>query len=123
MIDSRIFIRNSFFQYKEDTLIRNILRKYDLTGTIYVDVGANHPTEISNTYLLYRKGLHGIIIEPNEELIMLFKKFRKRDIPLLIGCTNHAAILPFHISKTPAISSFSIQRTGDLYRTGYIPVM
>ncbi len=116
-------IQPSYSQHMEDGYIWKILEGYNLEGSIYVDIGANHPTDISNTYLLYRKGLHGIIIEPNSELVRLFKLFRKKDISLMIGCSNKNAVLPFNISKTPVISSFNNSRDINVYKTLFLPVM
>jgi hypothetical protein len=60
----------------------------DLRGGIYVDVGANHPTSISNTFLLYRHGLHGVTIEPNPELSQLHRRFRRRDVVVSVGSSK-----------------------------------
>jgi FkbM family methyltransferase len=121
--DSILPTKATYSQHKEDEFIWSTLQQYDLTGSIYVDIGANHPTDISNTYLLYRKGLHGIIVEPNEELVKLFRKFRKKDIPLMIGCSNITALLKFNISRTPVISSFTTDRDVDIYKSVYLPVI
>lgn len=121
--DSVSSARSSYSQYREDIFLWETLSQYDLSHSVYVDVGANHPTDISNTYLMYRKGLTGYVVEPNEELINLFRRFRKKDVPLAIGCSNRSAILPFHISRTPVISSFAGDRPGDLLKTVYVPVM
>jgi FkbM family methyltransferase len=117
------FVKITYSQHEEDKFIWDILQGYDLKGSIYVDIGANHPTDISNTYLLYRKGLRGIIIEPNEELVALFRKFRKRDTILMIGCSNISALLKFNISKTPVVSSFTDSRDINIYKSIYLPVM
>ncbi|GHN02876.1 hypothetical protein WSM22_43650 [Cytophagales bacterium WSM2-2] len=122
-MDSVMPARASYSQYKEDIFIWNTLRNHVLDGSIYVDVGANHPTDISNTFLLYRNGLSGVVIEPNSELIGLFRAYRKRDTTLTIGCSNEPSVLKFFISKTPVISSFSNNRGINLYKTQYIPVM
>jgi FkbM family methyltransferase len=117
-------IKSSYSQHQEDKYIFEFLQQYDLTGAVYVDVGANHPSDISNTYLLYRNGFHGIVVEPNQELIGLFRRFRKKDIALMIGCSNMNTILPFHISKTPVLSSFSNDRQDlNIFKTHYLPVM
>jgi len=49
---------------------------------LYVDVGAHHPVRFSNTLNLYQKGWTGINIEPNQEVIKVFKKMRPKDINL-----------------------------------------
>lgn len=115
--------RSSYSQHGEDAIILELLSHYDLKGSVYIDVGANHPSDISNSYLLYRKGYRGIVIEPNQELIGLFRKFRPGDIALPIGCGNTNTVLPFHISKTPVLSSFMDTRETNVYKTMYIPVM
>jgi FkbM family methyltransferase len=117
-------VKPSYSQHREDIFIWEYLKGYPLKGSVYVDVGGNHPSDISNSYLLYRHGLEGIVVEPNQELIGLFRKFRKKDIALGIGCSNTNAILPFHISKTPVLSSFSEDREDlNVYRTRYLPVI
>lgn len=123
LYNSLLPAKSSYSQHQEDIVFWEILKDYNHSDSIFIDVGANHPTDISNTYLLYRKGLKGIIIEPNEELVSLFRKFRKRDTPLMIGCSNEVAVLSFNISKTPVVSSFSNEREVNTYRTVYLPVL
>ena len=113
----------TYSQHMEDKFIWEMLQHYNLKNSLYIDIGANHPIDISNTYLLYRNGLSGIIIEPNGELLNLFRRFRKRDIVLQIGCSNSSTVMKFNISKTPVISSFSSSRDVNIYKSLYIPVM
>lgn len=111
----------SYSQHKEDTFIWRYLKSFDLSKSIYIDVGANHPTDISNTYLLYKQGLKGIIIEPNTELIRLFELYRKNDTLLAIAASDFMGVLKFYISKTPVLSSFS--KEVDFYKTVFVPVL
>ena len=113
----------TYSQHMEDKFIWEMLQHYNLKNSLYIDIGANHPIDISNTYLLYRNGLSGIIIEPNGELLNLFRRFRKRDIVLQIGSSNSSTVMKFNISKTPVISSFSSSRDVNIYKSLYIPVM
>lgn len=115
--------RKTYSQYGEDVFILETLEKYNTEGSIYVDVGANHPTQISNTYLLYRNGFRGVVIEPNPELINLFNRFRKRDSAIMIGCSDVPSLLPFNISRTPVMSSFIDDRNSNAYKTIYVPVL
>jgi FkbM family methyltransferase len=116
-------VKSTYSQHGEDQIIWNLLKNYNLQNSMYVDVGANHPSDISNTYLLYRNGLRGIVIEPNEELCRLFYKYRPNDICLKIGCSDSSAVLPFHISKTPVISSFKLKPETNSLQSVYVPVM
>lgn len=123
----QLLLKNSYSQFGEDAYLIELIKKLRVSKYTYIDVGANHPTSISNTYLLYRSGMSGIVIEPNSELITLFKIFRKRDIPLQIGCSNFSSISLFHISKTPVISTFTKEHnfynSNNIDRISYVPVM
>jgi FkbM family methyltransferase len=110
-------------------MILKELDVYDLRGGIYVDVGANHPTSISNTFLLYRHGLHGVTIEPNPELSQLHRRFRRRDVVVSVGCGRRAQMAVFEISKTPVLSRFQSavesvsQHKMEVMRREYLPIL
>jgi FkbM family methyltransferase len=103
-------IRQTYAQQKEDITILKLFNQLDCedADVSYIDVGANHPSDISNTYLLYRKGYSGFLVEPNKELCQLLSLFRKRDRVLPFGVGLHAGLFPFYVSKTPVSSTFSI---------------
>ncbi|MFZ2555303.1 MAG: FkbM family methyltransferase [Minisyncoccia bacterium] len=67
----------SYAQFGEDAILNTIFRKK--SSGFYVDVGAYHPTHYSNTYALYRRGWHGIVIDPNSTFKPLFSILRPRD--------------------------------------------
>ncbi len=123
LVNNALPVKETYSQHREDIFLWEFIAKYNLTDSVYVDIGANHPTDISNTYLLYRKGLKGIVIEPNNELIDLFRTFRRRDIPLAIGCGNSGTIAEFHISKTPVLSSFQSNRETNNYKSLFVPIL
>jgi len=113
----------TYSQHGEDVFIWELVSKRHLAGEIYVDVGANHPTSISNTYLFYRKGFSGICIEPNSELVRLHRWFRRRDEVFEIGIKNKPGIAELCISKTPVLSSFKKIDGQSLWKKTYVPVM
>lgn len=120
--------RSSYSQHREDVLFHDLFNASGASYEIdYIDVGANHPTSISNTYLLYRRGFSGYLIEPNPELIRLCRLFRPRDISLQMGIAKNASLLQLKISATPTISSFSdshlIRRKQTLFGSECVPVM
>jgi len=96
---------HSYSQNGEDVFIWEILKTHDLKGTIYIDVGANHPTALSNTFLLYRKGLSGVICEPNRDYQDLFRRFRPRDIFLPFGCGGTSDIMVLNRGTVPTHNS------------------
>jgi FkbM family methyltransferase len=129
-LDARISIRSSYSQHGEDKFIFDELSRYDLSHSLYVDVGANHPTSLSNTYLLYRQGLHGVVIEPNQELLRLHHMIRTRDIGIGVGCGSQASLGKFQVMSTPVLSSFATQESGQhktentrVWRIEYLPIL
>lgn len=77
-----------------------------LSTGFYVDVGAHHPQRFSNTYKLYKKGWHGLNIEPNPDAYRLFLKERKRDINLNIGISTTIGTLTYYMFDEPALNTF-----------------
>ena len=72
----------------------------------YVDIGANHPTDLSDTKRFYDRGWRGINIEPNPSLFTAFQGDRIGDINLNLGVGNTTGILPFYVMSASTLSSF-----------------
>jgi hypothetical protein len=70
--------RSSFSQFGEDLFLAS--RFAGKRDGFYVDVGAFHPFNWSNTCLLYQRGWRGLNIEPDPEAIRLFERHRRRDL-------------------------------------------
>ena len=58
---------------------------YDGADIRYCDIGAAHPTRINNTYLLYRMGASGVLVEPDPEQAKVLKETLPRDTVLNVG--------------------------------------
>jgi FkbM family methyltransferase len=73
------FVKTIYFsQFGEDAFVD--LHFSGKKSGFYVDVGAFHPFNISNTYVFYKRGWRGINIEPNPASFRAFPKYRSRDI-------------------------------------------
>ncbi len=108
-VEARIYAMNkydSYSQYGEDKLIYQLLKKLNPQNALYIDIGANHPIKISNTYLLYRNGMRGIVIEPNSDLLHLFEIVRREDIRLNIGVGSSSCVQEFLMTDAHARNSF-----------------
>lgn len=113
--------RQTYSQYGEDTYVEKLLCGIEQDSCIYIDVGANQPTRISNTYLFYRKGFHGILIEPNYELNRLCRRFRKHDAFLSMGVAEKAGVAEFKIGESSVTAGFMDDIKAK--RTSWVPLL
>lgn len=125
LLDSIFPNKKSYSQFKEDIIFLEEISKCFLPqkGNIYIDVGAFAPSQISNTYLLYRNGYNGILIEPNFRLYKLLSYFRRKDIIVNAGAGNKSCITNFNISYNPDRSSLLLQSNESYRIQTFIPVL
>lgn len=72
----------SYSQCGEDMIIDFLFAWLGVEKIAYLDVGAHHPTWLSNTYYFYARGERGILIEPDEDLCAGLRQKRPRDTVL-----------------------------------------
>jgi hypothetical protein len=89
-VDERLWqikgtLRGTYSQHGEDRLILDYFKKLGRPTGTYVDVGANYPIKISNTYLLYRSGWRGLTVEPIPRLS------RRHHVRVTARCTSAGA--------------------------------
>ncbi|MBE7681560.1 FkbM family methyltransferase [Paenibacillus sp. P13VS] len=79
-----VFIKQTYAQSGEDSILAYIVHVLGIPfeKVDYIDMGANHAKELSNTYFFYKKGAKGILVEANPELIPELKFYRHRDLIL-----------------------------------------
>jgi FkbM family methyltransferase len=125
----RLHILKSYSQAGEDLLIDRLLSRKK--NGFYVDVGAHHPSYLSNTKRFYDRGWSGINIEPSPEGNRLFEKHRKRDINLRCGAGKTMGSMTFYEMKQRALSTFDLQQIdiaaktagwGQIKETYQIPI-
>lgn len=81
----------------------------------YLDLGAHHPTTISNTRLLYERGWRGVNIEANPELIPAFHSERPEDTTVQIGVGPETTGATFYkYSPTSGRNTFSKDEVATL---------
>lgn len=74
-----------YAQAGEDLILDNLFYSQKISKPSYLDIGANHPAYISNTFYFYIRGSKGVCIEPNPVLYRKIKKARPRDTVLNVG--------------------------------------
>lgn len=101
---SLLYGRYFYSQAGEDMLLSIYYEGKKHKG-FYVDVGAHHPFRFSNTAYFYKRGWHGINIEPTPSLFKAFPRRRRRDINLNVGIGNGEK-LTFYVFNEGALNTF-----------------
>jgi FkbM family methyltransferase len=107
----------SYSQTGEDLIIDAFLKSKE--SGFYIDIGAYHPINLSNTYKFYKRGWNGINIEPNHNKFSLFKEQRTRDINLNIGIGSSETTSPFYIFDADTLSTFSKEAMENYKKIGH----
>jgi FkbM family methyltransferase len=98
----------SYAQSGEDLILAYLFRWIGIARPTYLDVGAHHPTWLSNTYLFYTEGSSGVCVEPDAECCAEIQKHRKRDICLNVGIgVGGARSLKFYVMTSRTLNTFS----------------
>ena len=100
-------MQESFSWEGEDVLAAKICG--DVLGIakgIYVDIGAHHPHDLSNTELLYRRGWRGINIDATPGSMEAFREHRPEDINIECGIGREDGIGVFHLFANGTLNGF-----------------
>lgn len=98
----------SYSQSGEDLIIDYVLGWMGSPTRTYLDIGAHHPTFLSNTYLFYEQGHRGVSIEPDPVLHAVIEKRRPGDTNLNIGIGSDAQEeAEFYIMNPTTLNTFS----------------
>ena len=99
-----IYIKHKYFIKKEsysmdgeDLFINGYFK--DKTKGFYVDVGCYHPIHRNNTYLLHKKGWHGVNIDIQKFSIDLFNHLRPKDLNYNFAVSNKNEIVEMFYQK------------------------
>jgi FkbM family methyltransferase len=85
--------KKSFSLYGEDVVLKGIFDRYTFqTGKVidfsYIDIGGWRPISGSNTYLFYKAGSRGTVIEPNLHFKKSWRACRPGDNLINVACSN-----------------------------------
>jgi FkbM family methyltransferase len=107
-------LSTSFFG--EDILLNRLL-KTTSSGT-YVDVGANHPIDGSNTYRLYTQGWTGLAIDPNPKFAAPFRRHRPRDRHIVAGVAAAPDSMTYHCFDPDVFNTLSARQAALMVAQG-----
>lgn len=98
----------SYSQVGEDILVENALRILKIKRPSYLDIGANDPYILSNTYLLYSKGFSGVLVEADPYICKRLKNARVRDKVINVGVKRGGNSREhFYIMSNKVLNTFS----------------
>src|SRR5215212_1634234 len=94
----RLKARISYSQSGEDIIIDALFENFKGKEKTYLDIGANDPVICNNTYLLYKKGWRGVLVEPDAAMCEVVKAKRPADTILNIGIgLSNESEAPFYV--------------------------
>ncbi len=99
-----------YAQSGEDLILSHLFYKISISRPTYLDIGANHPFFISNTYYFYMRGSRGVCVEPNPYLSKLIRRKRPHDKVIQAGVgINKESSADFYLFPKHAhgLSTFS----------------
>lgn len=112
--------KTTYAQCGEDILAQAILDQIGISRPVYLDVGANDPRRLSNTFYFYQQGCTGLLIEPNPKLFKRLKRVRRRDTCLLAGLSDRTETqATFYQMHPPTLSTFSRSEAAVFESEGY----
>lgn len=107
----------SYSQSGEDLLLKIQLKK---SAGVYVDVGAYHPVLYSNTYALYKRGWHGLVIDPNSSFRPLYSILRSRDTYVTSGVGSDARAGTYYKFSDTSYNTFDASSASEYKQIRHI---
>jgi FkbM family methyltransferase len=100
--------KSSYSQAGEDCIVSLAFYFFGISKPSYLDIGAHHPTSLSNTYFFYKKGCRGVCVEPDPKYARLFRTKRRHDVFLnaAIGFDDTEEA-DFYLMKSHALNTLS----------------
>ena len=106
-------------QSGEDSIAAYILMTQgkDSKDCTYLDIGANHARDMSNTYYFYQKGARGVLVEANPQLIPELKLYRHGDV-ILNKCIAPISgqMVDFYLMSGDGLSTMNLSEAEEKIR-------
>lgn len=108
----------TYSQHGEDLMLLNLCKLIGLEKPTYLDLGAHHPVNISNTKLLYDRGSRGVNVEANPDLWRVFMHERPQDENVCVGVGLAEGKQTFYMySQSSGRNTFSAEEVKTLEGT------
>ncbi|MBS1565220.1 MAG: FkbM family methyltransferase [Bacteroidetes bacterium] len=114
------FYNVTYSQTGEDIIIDFLIKAKRVKDFTYLDIGANDPVKMNNTYKFYEAGNRGVCIEPDPFLFKRLSKVRSGDKCLNIGIAGTAETsADFYLMSAPVLNTFSKEEAEELQKNGH----
>lgn len=105
----------SYSQLAEDLILSKLFHSVSIPDNKwYIDVGAYHPIQYSNTLLLHKLGWNGINIDANPDAILAFRRNRPHDINLHYAISDRPGTVEFQIYRNPTTNRIGSRNSCSL---------
>lgn len=109
----------TYAQHGDDLMLLNLCEQLGIKNPSYLDLGAHHPENISNTKLLYLLGCRGVNVEANPHLMEAFYDQRPDDINVCAGVGPQNRMANFYmLDEQSGLNTFA---DGELESIGLKP--
>lgn len=110
---------NAFSQNAMDAKVRQLFQSIgrEMSEIKYIDIGANTWLLYNNSYMFYRAGASGVLVEANPDFVEDIKKNRPRDVAEMCGCSEVESDEEWTYYKTPhAGYNTFVKEIADTYK-------
>jgi FkbM family methyltransferase len=107
-VDHKLHKRSGYSQFGEDASVASYLRVLGRSCRNYLDIGANDPVLHSNSYLFYRDGGSGVLVEANPAIARRLRRKRPRDLVVNVGVVAEGSgTMQLHVMDMDGLSTLS----------------
>ncbi len=122
-LNGKVYYKKSYSQCGEDLIINHLVKYLDINKPTYIDIGANHPKKLNNTYFFYKNGSVGVLVEPNKQLCKLISRTRKRDTVINAGIgISKENTAKYYVMSCDTLSTFCKEEAERIEKMGSIKI-
>ncbi len=107
----------TYSQTGEDVIANFFLE--DTKNGFYIDIGANDPIYLNNTYFFYKRGWRGICVEPNAARAKVFGRVRPGDQVVSTGIAGKDGEMDYYEFYPDTLSTFSATEAEEVGKLGH----
>ena len=102
-----IWPRQSWSQMGEDLILENLLNERGIkpNEVVYLEVGTNDPCDSNNTYLFYKHGATGVLVEPDEMYWGRIENHRPKDQLMKVCVGDFEKEADFYIMSARSLNT------------------